>query len=234
VIGYAVISLIPLVWIFMTSLRIAAGCDRLSAEGRDGAVAGRLRQPLHDAIARPRRRNLASLPLPKELVRALVREQQMILGRPVALHRPLHQLAADRLRLDAAVGRAGHARGLRLLALSGAGQGRPAVLHPVDADDAADRDRDPVYLMFRNVGLNDTHVGLILLYTVVNLSLSVWLLQGFMDEIPREYEEAAMVDGYTRWQAFVKVVLPQAATGIATTAIFCLIFAWNEYAFALL
>jgi multiple sugar transport system permease protein len=55
-----------------------------------------------------------------------------------------------------------------------------------------------------------------------------------MDEIPKEYEEAAMVDGYTRWQAFVKVVLPQAATGIATTAIFCLIFAWNEYAFALL
>ena len=76
--------------------------------------------------------------------------------------------------------------------------------------------------------------ALILLYTVVNLSLSVWLLQGFMDEIPREYEEAAMVDGYTRWQAFVRVVLPQAATGIATTSIFCLIFSWNEYAFALL
>src|SRR5436309_13847764 len=84
----------------------------------------------------------------------------------------------------------------------------------------------PVYLMFRNVGLNDTHVGLILLYTVVNLSLSVWLLKGFMDEIPREYEEAAMVDGYTRWQAFIKVVLPHDATGIATTAIFCLILAW--------
>src|SRR5439155_26226855 len=92
----------------------------------------------------------------------------------------------------------------------------------------------PVYLMFRNVGLNDTHVGLILLYTVVNLSLSVWLLKGFMDEIPREYEEAAMIDGYTRFQAFVKVVLPQATTGIAATAIFCLIFAWNEYAFAVL
>src|SRR6202008_3026218 len=92
----------------------------------------------------------------------------------------------------------------------------------------------PVFLMYRQVGLNDTPLGLILLYTVVNLSLAVWLLQGFMDEIPREYEEAAMVDGYTRWQAFLKVVLPQAATGIATTAIFCLIFAWNEYAFALL
>jgi multiple sugar transport system permease protein len=88
--------------------------------------------------------------------------------------------------------------------------------------------------MFRQLGLNDTHLGMILLYTAVNLSLSVWLLKGFIDEIPVEYEEAALIDGYTRFQAFYKVVLPQAATGIASTAIFCLIFAWNEYAFAVL
>jgi multiple sugar transport system permease protein len=92
----------------------------------------------------------------------------------------------------------------------------------------------PIYLMYREIGLIDTHLGMILLYTAVNLSLSVWLLKGFMDEIPREYEEAAMIDGYTRLQAFWKVVLPQASTGIAATAIFCLIFSWNEYAFALL
>ena len=92
----------------------------------------------------------------------------------------------------------------------------------------------PIYLMYRTLGLSDTHLGMILLYTTVNLSLSVWLLKGFMDEIPREYEEAAMIDGYTRIQAFFKVVLPQSVTGIAATAIFCLIFAWNEYAFALL
>ena len=92
----------------------------------------------------------------------------------------------------------------------------------------------PIYLMYRTVGLSDTHLGMILLYTAVNVSLAVWLLKGFIDEIPREYEEAAMIDGYTRLQAFVKVVLPQAATGIAATAIFCLIFAWNEYAFAVL
>jgi multiple sugar transport system permease protein len=92
----------------------------------------------------------------------------------------------------------------------------------------------PIYLMFRNLGLTDTKLGMILLYTAVNVSLAVWLLKGFMDEIPREYEEAAMVDGYTRLQAFFKVVLPQATTGIAATAIFCLIFAWNEYAFAVL
>lgn len=92
----------------------------------------------------------------------------------------------------------------------------------------------PIYLMYRQLNLTDTHVGMILLYTAVNVSLAVWLLKGFIDEIPREYEEAAMVDGYTRLQAFVKVVLPQAMTGIAATAIFCLIFSWNEYAFALL
>ena len=92
----------------------------------------------------------------------------------------------------------------------------------------------PIFLMFKNLGLSDTHLGMILLYTSVNLSLSVWLLKGFIDEIPIEYEEAALIDGYTRFQAFYKVVLPQAATGIASTAIFCLIFAWNEYAFAVL
>ena len=92
----------------------------------------------------------------------------------------------------------------------------------------------PIFLMFKYLGLNDTHAGMILLYTAVNLSLAVWLINGFMDEIPVEYEEAALIDGYTRFQAFYKVVLPQAMTGIATTAIFCLIFAWNEYAFAVL
>ncbi|MCO4055905.1 MAG: carbohydrate ABC transporter permease [Bosea sp.] len=92
----------------------------------------------------------------------------------------------------------------------------------------------PIYLMYRELGLQDTRIGMILLYTSVNVSLAVWLLKGFIDEIPREYEEAAMIDGYTRLQAFRKVVLPQAATGIAATAIFCMIFAWNEYAFAVL
>jgi multiple sugar transport system permease protein len=92
----------------------------------------------------------------------------------------------------------------------------------------------PIYLMYRELGLSDTKLGMILLYTAVNVSLAVWLLKGFIDEIPREYEEAAMIDGYSRLQAFWKVVLPQATTGIAATAIFCLIFAWNEYAFAVL
>ena len=92
----------------------------------------------------------------------------------------------------------------------------------------------PLFLMYRQLSLHDTHIGMIVLYTVFNLSLSVWLLKGFIDEIPREYEEAALVDGYTRLQAFFRIVLPQAVTGIAATTVFCLIFAWNEYAFALM
>lgn len=92
----------------------------------------------------------------------------------------------------------------------------------------------PIFLMYRALGLFDTHFGLILLYTAFNLSFAVWLLKGFIDEIPKEYEEAALVDGYTRLQAFRKIVLPQAATGIAATTVFSFIFAWNEYAFALM
>ncbi|MEP7294649.1 MAG: carbohydrate ABC transporter permease [Burkholderiales bacterium] len=92
----------------------------------------------------------------------------------------------------------------------------------------------PMFLMYRMVGLVDTHVGLIILYTAFNLSFSVWLMKGFVDEIPKEYEEAALVDGYTRMEAFFKIVLPQATTGIAATAVFCFITAWNEYAFALM
>jgi multiple sugar transport system permease protein len=92
----------------------------------------------------------------------------------------------------------------------------------------------PLFLMYRFFGLNDTRFGLILLYTCFNLSFATWVMKGFIDEIPREYEEAAMVDGYTRFESFRKIVLPQAATGIAATMVFCFIFAWNEYVFALI
>ena len=92
----------------------------------------------------------------------------------------------------------------------------------------------PIFLMFRTIGLVDSHLGLILLYTALNLSFCVWLMKGFMDEIPVEYEEAALVDGYTRFEAFWKIVLPQSATGIAATAVFSFITAWNEYALALM
>lgn len=91
----------------------------------------------------------------------------------------------------------------------------------------------PVLVMYRQMELQNTHLGLILLYTVFNLSLAVWLMKGFIDEIPKAYEEAALVDGYSRIQAFVRIIVPQARTGMAVTAVFCLIAAWNEYGFAL-
>ncbi len=91
----------------------------------------------------------------------------------------------------------------------------------------------PVLIMYRRFALENTHVGLILLYTSFNLSLAVWLMKGFIDEIPRAFEEAALVDGYSRLAAFVRVIVPQAATGMAVTAVFCLISSWNEFGFAM-
>jgi multiple sugar transport system permease protein len=91
----------------------------------------------------------------------------------------------------------------------------------------------PILIMYRELELTGTHLGLVLLYTAFNLSLSVWLMKGFIDEIPRAFEEAALVDGYSRLGAFFRVILPQARTGMAVTAVFCLISAWNEYGFAL-
>jgi multiple sugar transport system permease protein len=92
----------------------------------------------------------------------------------------------------------------------------------------------PLFLMYRFLGLTDSHFGMILLYVAFNVSFAVWVMRGFIDDIPVEYEEAAMVDGYTRLQAFRKIVIPQASTGIAATTVFCFIFSWNEYAFALM
>jgi multiple sugar transport system permease protein len=90
----------------------------------------------------------------------------------------------------------------------------------------------PIFLMYRAIGLVDTYVGMILLYTTFNLPFAVWMMKGFIDEIPREYEDAAMVDGYTRFQAFYKVIVPQSVSALAATAVFCLITIWNEFLFS--
>jgi multiple sugar transport system permease protein len=91
----------------------------------------------------------------------------------------------------------------------------------------------PVLMMYREFDLQNSHLGLILLYTAFNMSLAVWLMKGFIDDIPTAYEEAALVDGYTRLQAFRLIIVPRAAPGMAVTAVFCLISAWNEYGFAM-
>ncbi len=91
----------------------------------------------------------------------------------------------------------------------------------------------PILIMYRTLNLQDTRLGLVILYTAFNLSLAVWLMKGFIDEIPKAYEEAALVDGYSRLQAFIRIIVPQAATGICVTAVFCLIAVWNEFGFAM-
>lgn len=92
----------------------------------------------------------------------------------------------------------------------------------------------PVYMLFRNLHLLDTHLALILMYTVFNLGFSVWMMEGFFADIPVALEECAFIDGATRFQVLMKVVYPLARPGLVATAIFCMIFSWNEYLFAVI
>lgn len=91
----------------------------------------------------------------------------------------------------------------------------------------------PIFLMYRELGLINTKLGLILIYAAFNVPFTIWMMKGFVDEVPSEYEDAAMLDGYTRLQAFWRVTLPLLVPGIAATAVFALIFSWNEFVFAI-
>ncbi|MGJ7905098.1 carbohydrate ABC transporter permease [Actinopolyspora sp. H202] len=91
----------------------------------------------------------------------------------------------------------------------------------------------PLFLMFRQVGLIDTVPGLILAYLTFNLPFAIWLLNAFFADVPQALEESARVEGCTNWQAFRYVVLPLTKSGLVTTFVLCLVFAWNDYAFAL-
>lgn len=90
----------------------------------------------------------------------------------------------------------------------------------------------PFYLIYAKVGLFDTYAGLILAYLTFNLSFYVWVLRSFCRETPVELEEAAMADGYSRWQVLVKIVAPLLRPGIIATSVLCFIFAWNEFLYA--
>ena len=233
VIAYALISMIPMVWIFMTSFKTPSEAIAYppkvifepSLEGYVNLFTSRTRQTPE---------YMASLPPAATWYEEMVRSRNMVITGPSRF--------AGRYLNSVIVGFGSTFLAVFLGTLAAYAFSRFRVplkddllffilstrMFPPIAVAV------PIFLMYRALGLSDTHLGLIILYTAVNLSLSVWLLKGFMDEIPREYEEAAMIDGYSRLQAFRKVVLPQASAGIAATAIFCLIFSWNEYAFALL
>lgn len=92
----------------------------------------------------------------------------------------------------------------------------------------------PVFLIYRQIGIYDTHVGLIVAYTVFTLPVSVWMMFAYFRQMPRSMEEAALVDGWTRWQAFWRVAVPLAAPGIVAAAVFAFIACWTEFFFALL
>ncbi len=233
VVGYALIAMIPLIWIGMTGFKsppdsIAYPPKVFFEPTLEGYV------NLFTVRSRQTDDYIESLGPPETWYDALVRERNMVITGPSRF--------VDRYTNSIVIGFGSTFLAVFLGTLAAYGFSRFKVplkddllffilstrmMPPIAV-------AIPIFLMYRQLGLSDTALGMILLYTAVNLSLAVWLLKGFVDEIPREYEEAAVVDGYTRLQAFVKVVLPQMRAGIAATAIFCLIFAWNEYAFALL
>ncbi|MEM1428070.1 MAG: carbohydrate ABC transporter permease [Pseudomonadota bacterium] len=91
----------------------------------------------------------------------------------------------------------------------------------------------PIYIMFQSVRLLDTHVALILTYAVVNMPIVVWLMYDFFNSIPRDLEESAQLDGATMIMTFREIVLPLSRAGLSATTLLVMIFAWNEYLFAL-
>ena len=92
----------------------------------------------------------------------------------------------------------------------------------------------PYFVIYKTFGLLDTHLGLILLYVFFNMSFATFLLYGFFNEVPKEVEQAAMIDGYGRMEVFRKIVFPLVKPGLAVTAVFCLIWTWNEFFYAFL
>jgi len=91
----------------------------------------------------------------------------------------------------------------------------------------------PMFLLYVQLGLVDSFTGLIVLYTAFNLPYVVWMMRGYIQDIPLELEESALIDGCTRWQVFVRVVWPMARSGLFATSVFTFVFAWNEFIFAL-
>lgn len=92
----------------------------------------------------------------------------------------------------------------------------------------------PIFLIYRSFRMTDTHLGLILAYTVFTLPVSVWMMYAYFRQLPKSMEDAALVDGCSRWQAFWSVAVPLAMPGIAAAAVFAFIACWTEFFFALI
>jgi multiple sugar transport system permease protein len=91
----------------------------------------------------------------------------------------------------------------------------------------------PIFLLYVYLHLVDTYAGLIVLYAAFNLPYVIWMMRGYILDIPAALEESALVDGCSRWQVIWRVVLPMCRAGLFATAIFAFVFAWNDFIFAL-
>lgn len=91
----------------------------------------------------------------------------------------------------------------------------------------------PLVFIFRDLGLRDTHLGIIIAHTMINIPLALLILKSFFDDVPIEVDQAAMIDGATRFQCFYLVVLPMIKGGVAATAVLCFIFSWTEFLLSL-
>ena len=92
----------------------------------------------------------------------------------------------------------------------------------------------PIFLLFVSLKIVDTYFGLIMLYTAFNLPYVIWMMRGYIQEIPLELEQSALVDGLSRWAVLWKVVMPMSRAGFFATAVFTFVFAWNDFIFALI
>lgn len=92
----------------------------------------------------------------------------------------------------------------------------------------------PMFLMMKAFHLLDSRMSLVVLYTTFNLSFVIWMMRGFFEEVPRELDEAALIDGCNQVHAFIRIALPLVAPGLVAAGIFCFIFSWNEFYYALI
>lgn len=92
----------------------------------------------------------------------------------------------------------------------------------------------PFLLLYTKLDLIDTHIGLIIAYTMFNIPFAVWIMRDFFNQLPTDMEDSALVDGATRWGAFLRIVLPLSAPGVVSVAIFSFVFSWNEFLYALM
>jgi multiple sugar transport system permease protein len=92
----------------------------------------------------------------------------------------------------------------------------------------------PIFLMFSSVGLWDTHFVVILLHTAFNLAFAIWLIKGFIDDVPRDLDEAAWLDRLNPLKTAFRIIMPLCRPGIAITALFVFVMSWNEFLYALL